>query len=52
MKKVTIKGKAAFCENCKISQNSTVYNVQWSLRLHVENQEEGNTKINLNIYGQ
>ena len=49
---VTIKGKVAFCENCKIPQKSTACNVQWSHRLYVENQEERNTKINLNIHGQ
>ena len=47
-----MKGKVAFCENCKIPQKSTACNVQWSHRLYVENQEERNTKINLNIRGQ
>ena len=36
MKKVAIKGKVAFCENCKMSQKSAACNVQWSLRLYVE----------------
>ena len=46
------KRKVAFCENCKTSQKSTACNVQWRLRMCIENQEEGNTKVTLNIYSQ
>ena len=52
MKKVTIKGKVAFCNNCKMSQKSNTCKIQWSLRLYVENQEQGKTKVNLSVYGQ
>jgi len=48
----TNKRKGRILWNCKIQKKSTACNVQWSHRLYIENQEERNTKINLNIHGQ
>lgn len=50
-KKVTIKGKIAFCDKCKMSQKLTACNMQWSLRILVQNQDNPKPKVNLNVYG-
>ena len=49
-KKDAIKGKLAFCKNCKMSQKSSTCHVQWSLKLYVQDCAE--PKLHLYVYGE
>ena len=51
-KKVTIKGKLAYCERCKMTQKLSACGVQWSFKIVVHTEDNPRQKINLNIYGQ
>ena len=51
-KKVTIKGKLAYCERCKMTQKLSACGVQWSFKIVVHFEDSPRQKINLNIYGQ
>ena len=51
-KKVTIKGKLAYCERCKMTQKLSACRVQWSFKIVVHTEDNPRQKINLNIYGQ
>lgn len=50
-KKVTIKGKIAFCDKCKMSQELTACNMQWSFKMLVQNQDDPKQKVKFNVYG-
>ena len=52
VKKVTIKGKLAYCERCKMTQKLSACSVQWSFKIVVHSEDNPQQKINLNIYGQ
>ena len=51
-KKVTIKGKLAYCERCKMTQKLSACGVQGSFKIVVHTKHNPRQKINLNIYGQ
>lgn len=49
-KKVTIKGKIAVCDNCKMTQKSTNCSVKWTLRIHVQDSNQPRQKLQLHVY--
>ena len=51
-KKVTIKGKLAYCERCKMTQKLSACSMQWSFKIVIHTEDNPRQKINLNIYGQ
>ena len=49
-KKVTIKGKIAVCDNCKMTQESTNCSVKWTLRIHIQDSNQPRQKLQLHVY--
>ena len=45
-----MKGKLAFCENCKMSQKSSRCNTQWYLRIYVEVNADPQKKLRLSVF--
>ena len=51
-KKVTIKGKVASWNNCKMSQKASLCPVHWSFRLFVQQDGKPEVKLSLNVFKQ
>ena len=51
-KKVTIKGKRALCDSCKLTQKATACPIQWSFKLIVQCQQDPTSKTTLYVYGK
>ena len=49
-KKVTIKGKIAVCDNCKVTQKATSCSVKWTLKIHIQNSKQPLQKLQLQVY--
>ena len=49
-KKIVMKWKLAFCENCKMSQKSSRCNTQWYLRIYVEVNADPQKKLRLSVF--
>ncbi|XP_015774419.1 PREDICTED: uncharacterized protein LOC107352619 [Acropora digitifera] len=49
-KKVTIKGKIAVCDNCKMTQKSTNCSVKWTLRIHIQDSNQPRQKFQVHVY--